>query len=74
MADIIIRLRDGAAVPGQLLGYAVHPLFPDTGDQELTSWFTVVPPGDRSPEEVVRELTRIPEVVSAYVKPPESAP
>jgi hypothetical protein len=74
MADIIIRLRDGAIVPGQLLGYDVGPLFPDTGDQELNSWFALAVPGDRSPEEVVRELTRIPEVSSAYVKPPDSAP
>ena len=74
MADIIIRMRDGATVPGQLLGYAVQPLFPDTGDQELESWVALVLPDDRSPEEVVRELTRIPEVATAYVKPPEGTP
>lgn len=74
MADIIIRMREGVAVPGQLLGYAVSPLFPQTGDQELESWCAVVVPDDRSPEEVVRELSRTPGVDSAYVKPPESAP
>lgn len=74
MADIIIRLHDHASKPEQLLGFDVLPLFPDAREQELDSWFVIRLPDDRSADEVVHALTQTPEVATAYVKPPESAP
>lgn len=74
MADIIIRLHDNASKPEQLLGFDVLPLFSDAREQELDSWFAIQLPDDRNAEEVVHALTQTPEVASAYVKPPESAP
>ncbi|WP_328992698.1 hypothetical protein OG394_00500 [Kribbella sp. NBC_01245] len=74
MADIIIRLHDGAPKPEHLLGFDVLPLFPDAREQELDSWFAIRLPDDQNADEVVRALTQTPEVATAYVKPPESAP
>jgi hypothetical protein len=56
------------------LHVSLEPTHPDSPDPTLRTWYSVDVPDEATAHSVATQLLRRPEVVAAYVKPPDALP
>jgi hypothetical protein len=65
--DVVVNLA-------RELNVSLEPMHPDSTDDTLRTWFSVDVPDESTAQSVVTQLLRQPDVVAAYVKPPDALP
>ena len=66
--------HDAITTLARELHVSLEPTHPDSPDPTLRAWYSVDIPDEATAQAVATQLLRRPEVVAAYVKPPDALP
>jgi hypothetical protein len=68
------RRDDPLSTLARELHVSLEPTHPDSPDPTLRTWYSVDVPDEATAHSVATQLRRRPEVVAAFVKPPDAMP